>query len=101
MITLDNVTGSQALYTADGGPGQKKWHCIRMYAELASGTAATATLKVNGADPTAQDLELVVTSGSPDQLSTHLLLTTGDAVSVLVTGQANVVVGANVDTDEV
>lgn len=102
MINLYNVIGSQSLFTTDGGPGQQRWYNIRLFATRVSSTPSIEIL-INNASVPVTPLTVTVSSGTPtNETSTDLLLTTGDVVTAYVSGgAADIVVSANVDTEEV
>lgn len=102
MINLYNVTGSQSLFTTDGGPGQQRWYNVRLFATRTASTP-TVTIMVNNNPTPGDPVAVTVSAGSPtSETSADLLLTTGDVVTAYVSGgAADVVFSCNVDTEEV
>ena len=106
MLPIINATGLVDIYTADGGPNQKRWHNLRIYAQLTGGTGdGMATVKVNGEDAIVPDgeFQVKVTPEAPKATNSYdLLLTTGDVVKIAVTGTAtlDLLVSDNICTEE-
>jgi hypothetical protein len=107
MLPLTGLTqGNTVVLAVDGGPNQRRWWNLRFHVTRMGGTGdATVALKVNGEDCKVPDgeVEVKVTVAKPqEQTSVHLLLKTGDQVSLEVDGGATVDVlfGGNVDTEE-
>jgi hypothetical protein len=98
MFEQENATGVVELFTADGGPGQKKWYSVRV-GVTGTGTDGSAALKVNGSQQTG-GLSVSVHDTIFNSGSCHMLLVTGDEVTLDLDGAtADVVVGMSVDED--